>query len=221
MRMAAKMKEKYDKYWSNSSNINPKFDEEKAKNLCDQVEKVLRDLYAHYLHEVGVTNENPTTSSGHFEEEILIDVDDDPTTFLNNQYKRLLEENSSGTAAKCELDWYLSEQCESFDNKFNLLSWWKKNQARFPVIAAIARDVLAIPASTVASESSFSTRGRILDAFRSSLTPKTVEALISSQNWLRSKNVPIDIEESFEALENFEAEVKDLPQAISTLTVDD
>ena len=107
-------------------------------------------------------------------------------------------------AAKCELDWYLSEQCVSFDNKFNLLSWWKKNQARFPVIAAIARDVLAIPASTVASESSFSTGGRILDAFRSSLTPKTVEALICSQNWLRSKNVPNDIEESIEALENYE-----------------
>nr|KAJ0185571.1 hypothetical protein LSAT_V11C900485360 [Lactuca sativa] len=169
----------------------------------------------------GVTNENPTTSSGHFEEEILIDVDDDPTTFLNNQYKRLLEEKSSGTAAKCELDWYLSEQCESFDNKFNLFSWWKKNQARFLIIAAIARDVLAIPASNVASESSFSTGGRILDAFCSSLTPTTVEALICSQNWLRSKNVPIDIDESFEAPSNYEAEVKDLPQTISALTMDD
>nr|KAJ0207661.1 hypothetical protein LSAT_V11C500232740 [Lactuca sativa] len=240
-KMAAKMKEKYDKYWSNSSNINvflfiapildPRYklgyvsfiisqtyDEEKAKKLCDQVEKVLRDLYAHYSHEVGVINKNPTSSSENVEEEIVIDVDDDPATFLNNQYKRLLEKNSSGTAAKCELDWYLGEQCESLDNKFDLLSWWKKNQARFPVIATIARDVLAIPVSTIASESSFSTEGRVLDAFRSSLTPKTVEALICCQNWLRSKNVPIDIEESFEALENYEVEVKDLPQAISALT---
>ncbi|XP_023752447.2 zinc finger BED domain-containing protein RICESLEEPER 2-like [Lactuca sativa] len=135
-KMAAKMKEKYDKYWSNSSKINvflfiapildpqyklgydsfiisQSFDEEKAKNLCDQVEKLLIKI--------------PTTNSGHFEEEILIDVDDDPTTLLNNEYKRLLEENSSGTAAKCKLDWYLSEQCEPFDNKFNLRSWWKKN----------------------------------------------------------------------------------------------
>ena len=36
----------------------------------------------------------------------------------------------------------------------------------------------AIPAITVASESAFSTRGRILDPFRSSLSCKTVETLI-------------------------------------------
>ncbi|KAL4570763.1 hypothetical protein LXL04_026425 [Taraxacum kok-saghyz] len=109
------------------------------------------------------------------------------------------------TRERRKLDWYLSEQCESLDNKFDLLGWWKKNQAKFPVLASVARDILAIPASTVASESSFSTGGRILDAFRSSLTPTTVEALICSQNCLRSKNVPIDTEECFEALENCEA----------------
>ncbi|CAI9302648.1 unnamed protein product [Lactuca saligna] len=66
--------------------------------------KVLRDLYAHYSHEVGVINENPTSSSENIEEEIVIDVDDDPTTFLNNQYKRLLEENSSGTGFTSQKD---------------------------------------------------------------------------------------------------------------------
>ncbi|KAL4577940.1 hypothetical protein LXL04_014055 [Taraxacum kok-saghyz] len=131
---------------------------------------------------------------------------------------RMKAKYDNATGAKNELDWYLSEQCESLDNKFDLLGWWKKNQAKFPVLASVARDVLAIPASTVASESSFSTGGRILDAFRSSLTPTTVEALICSQNWLRSKNVPIDIEECFEALENCEADVKNLPQAMSALT---
>jgi len=44
--------------------------------------------------------------------------------------------------------------------------------------------VLAIPISTVASESAFSTCGRILDDFRSSLTPFMVEALVCTQDWL-------------------------------------
>jgi hypothetical protein len=45
---------------------------------------------------------------------------------------------------------------------------------------------LAIPLTTVASESAFSTGGHIIDCFRSSSAPKTVEALICTQNWLRS-----------------------------------
>lgn len=41
--------------------------------------------------------------------------------------------------------------------------------------------------TTVPLESVFSTRGQVLDAFRSLLTPKTGEGLICAQNWLKSK----------------------------------
>ena len=50
----------------------------------------------------------------------------------------------------------------------------------------MVRDVLAISVSTVASESAFSTGGRILDQNKSSLTLNMVEANILLQNWLRS-----------------------------------
>lgn len=63
----------------------------------------------------------------------------------------------------------------------------------------LARDVLAMPISTVASESAFSTSGRILDDFRTSLTPFMLEALVCTQDWMR-RSTPIDIKESDEEL---------------------
>ena len=43
--------------------------------------------------------------------------------------------------------------------KLDILSCWKGNQFRYPKLAAMVRDVLSIPISTVASESTFSVRG--------------------------------------------------------------
>ncbi|KAH0678916.1 hypothetical protein KY284_020001 [Solanum tuberosum] len=68
----------------------------------------------------------------------------------------------------------------------------------------LARDVLTIPMSSVASECAFSTGGRILDPFRSSLTPKCVQCLICVQDWLRQETKPICVEESLEFLEKIE-----------------
>ena len=67
----------------------------------------------------------------------------------------------------------------------------------------MARDILAIPISTVAFESAFSTSGHILDAFRNSLSPKTVEALVCSQNWLKQDHT-INLQEILQEVEKYE-----------------
>ncbi|KAL0367968.1 UNVERIFIED_CONTAM: hypothetical protein Scaly_1015700 [Sesamum calycinum] len=64
------------------------------------------------------------------------------------------------------------------------------------------KDILATLVSTIASEQAFSTTDRLLDSYRSSLNPKTVEALICTQSWLCSK--PINIEETMGDVENYE-----------------
>jgi hypothetical protein len=110
------------------------------------------------------------------------------TYTLMNRYKKLMNSNSD-VQYKSELDRYLMEEIEKPNENFDILNWWKVNSTKFPVLAQIARIVLAIPITTVASESAFSTGGRVLDPFRSSLAPITVEALVCTQNWLRSKPI--------------------------------
>nr|GMD07303.1 zinc finger BED domain-containing protein DAYSLEEPER-like [Ipomoea batatas] len=59
-----------------------------------------------------------------------------------------------------ELDKYLEEEKQPRkDPNFNVLIWWQGVGLRYPTLRKIARDILAVPISTVASESVFSTGG--------------------------------------------------------------
>ena len=85
-----------------------------------------------------------------------------------------------------ELERYLAEELFPAKKDFDILGWWKRHSPKYPVLSCIARDVLAIQASTVASESSFSAGGRIISDHRSRLNSETVEALICLQDWLKA-----------------------------------
>lgn len=118
------------------------------------------------------------------------------------------------------LDEYLSEKPKNLshaDEEFDVLGWWKFNSIRFPVLSELARDVLAISISTVASESAFSTGGRILNDFRSSLTPRVVEALLCSQDWIRKTKTTNGVE-TINGAKSIE-EVDDLEKGILGMVI--
>ena len=103
-----------------------------------------------------------------------------------------------------DLDKYLGEGIEEEDPHFDVLAWWKGKLATYRALAIMARDILSIPITSVASECAFSTAGRVLDQFRSSLTPNIVECLVCTQDWLRSPMQSDNIEEKLEELEEIE-----------------
>jgi hypothetical protein len=66
----------------------------------------------------------------------------------------------------------------------NILEFRKVNELRYPIVPAMAHDILSISISTVASESTFSIDGRVIDQYRSSLKPNIAETLVCTRDWL-------------------------------------
>jgi hypothetical protein len=66
----------------------------------------------------------------------------------------------------------------------NILEFWKVQELHYLVVATIARDILSILISTIASESTFSVGGRVIDQHKSSLKPDIAEALVCIKDWL-------------------------------------
>jgi len=101
---------------------------------------------------------------------------------------RVASRRPTAVRFKSELDRYLDDELVPINTEnFNILDWWKVAGTRYPTLRKIARDIYAIPVTTVASESAFSTSGRVLSEHRSRLTPEILEALMCSQDWLRNK----------------------------------
>jgi hypothetical protein len=65
----------------------------------------------------------------------------------------------------------------------NILKYWQGKQYEYPVIAAIARDHLAIPATSAPSERVFSAGSDIVTKKRNRLAPGTVRELLCLRDW--------------------------------------
>ncbi|KAH9771789.1 BED-type domain-containing protein [Citrus sinensis] len=214
-KMAEKMKIKCDKYWDSVDTINqlliiavvldPRYklnyvlfcfeqlhNPEKAEEITSNIKKLLLKLYKTYCPMESTSGDGSQSSNDVWAIDAgLKRKNGKDYAFINTktQYKQLKVQKDS-IDLKNEVERYLFEPSEDeIDDRFDVLGWWSANSARFRTLSQIAKDVLAIPVSIVASESAFSTGGRVVDAFRSSLTPTMVEALICSQQWLKASGM--------------------------------
>ncbi|XP_039121044.1 uncharacterized protein LOC120257691 [Dioscorea cayenensis subsp. rotundata] len=73
------------------------------------------------------------------------------------------------------------------DPNFSIFERWSRHKETFPTLAKIAKQLLAVPASTVVVEQTFSNGGNILDERRSRLGPKSLEAQTCLDDWERAR----------------------------------
>jgi len=100
--------------------------------------------------------------------------------------------SSGGLYNLTELTMYLGSDPITIDDEdeddFDILAWWKSYENKFPVLSAIARDILTIPASTVASEQAFSASGRLIDPRRTMLKQDIVETCMCLRDWYAAED---------------------------------
>lgn len=82
-----------------------------------------------------------------------------------------------------EVEWRRWLKESGVDRYTNILKYWQAKQFQYPVISRIARDYLAIPASSAASERIFSVGGDIVTKKRNRLLPSTLRYLLCLRDW--------------------------------------
>ncbi|GKV40133.1 hypothetical protein SLEP1_g47802 [Rubroshorea leprosula] len=196
--VAAKMKTKFDKYWSKCSLalavaaiLDPRFKMKLVEyyfsqiygsTALDRIKEVsdgLKELFNAYsicstLIDQGSAlpgSSLPSTSS-------------DGRDRLKG-FDKFLHETSQSQSSISDLEKYLEEPVFPRNCDFNILNWWRVHTPRYPILSMMARDVLGTPMSTLAQESAFNAGGRVLDSCRSFLNPVTQQALMCAQDWLR------------------------------------
>ncbi|TYI63167.1 hypothetical protein E1A91_D09G000900v1 [Gossypium mustelinum] len=212
--MVKQMQEKFNKYWAEYSLIlscaailDPRYKLNYVQycfntiygiHASDFVETILcnlRLLFDEYVKKSkstssslaessNVSNKNPVDSG-------LDEHNDNSADFVgyfdeSNDYKRYLNESST-RSEKSQLDIYLEEPELKLNSQIDVLDYWSKSSVRYNELSLLARDLLAIPISTVASKSAFSMGKKVITPLRSSLKPKTVQAVVCLDDWMRAK----------------------------------
>jgi hypothetical protein len=189
--MAAAMLDKFDKYWEDKNNImviatildrrfkmryikwcfERMFDTARAEVETSDINQELERLFNKYevLHrqKIGDSGMNRQSTSAELDTtNSMASIASDFHVFL---------QSSVTESSKSELLIYLDEPNEDINNKhFNLLRYWHVNCHRFPVLSTLAKRFLAVPVSSVSSEQTFSSAGRVLNDYRSSLKLATM-----------------------------------------------
>jgi hypothetical protein len=173
---------------------------EKVAAITAELKRILMKMYDEYR---GCDQTSSQTNTG--DGVAAMEVEVEP---VNDILAHVMQERREEQRVMInnEVDRYLADQyVNPLTKGFDIALWWKGNANAYPILSNIAKDILAIPCSTVASENAFSLGKRVVDPFRSSLTPQMVEALVCTSDWLRAEQPNFYKEPTKEELELYQS----------------
>ncbi|KAL2895082.1 putative AC transposase [Bienertia sinuspersici] len=199
--MCQSMMEKYEKYWSDHVIIlsvavvlDPRFKLKFVKGLYSmlyvpsEVDVRVRKVYDAMV-ELYDFNRSSSSQTIPLPSQSYSNRSHSASSYSSHQFSTADFMNDFFSSTSCgeidsKLDNYLNASLVANEDGFDVLKYWQSQKSIYPVLSRMAKDILAIPITSVASESSFSMGGRVLTKFRTSLLPKNVEAFVTTQNWL-------------------------------------
>lgn len=193
--MIQNMVEKFDEYWEQISGILAVATILDPRNKLDCVDYYFKRLYGDEAEqEVEKVRLSLDTLVAEYQRIDLRNNSQEPLSkWKDGVYENCDGEEDEYAQAKrikkrkvhlrSEVEHYLDDDPIPEVDNFDILDWWKKDQT-YPTLQKIAKDILAIPVSSVASENAFSSGGRVVRSRRSKLHSETVEALMCLRNWM-------------------------------------
>ncbi|CAO2842752.1 unnamed protein product [Amaranthus hypochondriacus] len=146
-------------------------------NYVGNCKKLLADLYDHYSSIYNTSRDTSRRASvsarPDYYNPIIANIISRDDSFVG----------SSSFASYLELDSFIKHHFEIDQSNYDILEWWKEKSIKYPILSRIAKDILAIPASTVASESAFSAGKRVLDEKKSRLAPHSIQICVCKKDW--------------------------------------
>ena len=86
---------------------------------------------------------------------------------------------------------YAGDEVDAYNNspriafKDDMLHWWAINECKYPVLATMARNFLAVPATSAPSERAFSLGRQVISTWRHSLEADTIQQIMCLKAWLK------------------------------------
>jgi hypothetical protein len=213
--IAEKMLQKFDKYWNDmflllalTTLLDPRFkkkyfefsslkyEDSDGKLQVTAVLDAIQTLYDEYATTIDESEKSMSKSSAYFEGEdgdgpcpksrrVEEGCDSSKDGFdWVQEYNQFTQ--SKGRCPKSELDFYLEDPVIPWIEDFDLISWWRASSSKYPTLARVARDLLAIPISVVTSYDAYLTTAREVDLGLLSSGRDIMGALMCTRSWKQS-----------------------------------